>query len=97
MVARGGVQGCGALGGEGVFLDFALVDQHEARELAHRRPRGERGPELFVPSNAGWVVPNGQNGSRDVRVSIQLVANLMALGLPAMQALATSRISGTLR
>ena len=36
---------------------------------------GERGPELFVPSNAGRIEPNSPGrGGRDVRVSIQLVA-----------------------
>ena len=36
---------------------------------------GERGPELFVPSNAGRIEPHGgQRGGRDVRVSIQVVA-----------------------
>ena len=36
---------------------------------------GERGPELFVPTSAGKIEPNGgQRGSRDVRVSIQVVA-----------------------
>lgn len=31
---------------------------------------GERGPEVFVPTSSGRVVPNGGGGSRDVRVSI---------------------------
>ena len=36
---------------------------------------GERGPELFVPTTSGTVVPNGGGGAgRDVRVSIQVVA-----------------------
>ena len=36
---------------------------------------GERGPELFVPSNAGRIEPNASGrGGREVRVSIQLVA-----------------------
>lgn len=36
---------------------------------------GERGPELFVPTSAGRVEPNGATGSsRDVRVAIQLSA-----------------------
>ena len=35
---------------------------------------GERGPELFVPTSAGKIEPNGgQRGGRDVRVSIQVV------------------------
>ena len=36
---------------------------------------GERGPELFVPTSAGKIEPNGGGrGGRDVRVSIQVVA-----------------------
>ncbi|UZW53889.1 tail tape measure protein [Sphingobium sp. JS3065] len=31
---------------------------------------GERGPEVFVPTASGQVVPNGGGGVRDVRVSI---------------------------
>ena len=31
---------------------------------------GERGPELFVPTASGQVVPNGGGGGREVRVSI---------------------------
>ncbi|WP_062792010.1 hypothetical protein [Sphingobium chlorophenolicum] len=31
---------------------------------------GERGPEVFVPTASGQVVPNGGGGARDVRVSI---------------------------
>lgn len=35
---------------------------------------GERGPELFVPTTSGTVVPNGGNArGRDVRVSINVV------------------------
>ena len=37
---------------------------------------GERGPELFVPTSSGRVVPNGGEArpGRDVRVSINVVA-----------------------
>jgi phage-related minor tail protein len=36
---------------------------------------GERGPELFVPTSSGRVVPNaGSGGGRDVNVSIRVVA-----------------------
>jgi len=31
---------------------------------------GERGPEMFVPTSSGQVVPGGQGMARDVRVSI---------------------------
>ncbi|WP_242122880.1 tail tape measure protein [Sphingobium sp. Sx8-8] len=35
---------------------------------------GERGPEVFVPTASGQVVPNG-GGARDVRVSIAVQGN----------------------
>ncbi len=35
---------------------------------------GERGPELFVPTAAGSVLPAGAGGPRDVRVSITVNA-----------------------
>jgi hypothetical protein len=35
---------------------------------------GERGPELFVPTSAGSVVPSGAAGPRDVRVAITVNA-----------------------
>lgn len=31
---------------------------------------GERGPEMFVPTSSGQIVPGGQGMARDVRVSI---------------------------
>lgn len=31
---------------------------------------GERGPEMFVPTSSGQVMPHGGGGTRDVRVSI---------------------------
>ena len=47
---------------------------------------GERGPELFVPTAAGTVVPPAARGGRDVRVSI----NVSAPGEAAPAALARS-------
>ena len=49
---------------------------------------GERGPEMFVPTSSGQVVPNGagQGGARDVRVSI----NVTGSGQDAPRALARS-------
>lgn len=36
---------------------------------------GERGPELFVPTSSGRVLPHGESaGGRDVRVSISIAA-----------------------
>ena len=49
---------------------------------------GERGPEMFVPTSSGQVMPNGagQGGARDVRVSI----NVTGSGQDAPRALARS-------
>ena len=48
---------------------------------------GENGPELFVPTSSGRVIPNGAaGGGRDVRVTI----NLNAPNTSAPQALARS-------
>ncbi|MBO9574505.1 MAG: tail tape measure protein [Sphingobium sp.] len=49
---------------------------------------GERGPELFLPTSSGQVLPGvgGQNGARDVRVSITVNGN----GQDAPRALARS-------
>jgi hypothetical protein len=47
---------------------------------------GERGPELFVPTSSGRVVPSGAGGGRDVRVTV----NVNAAGGDAPQALARS-------
>ena len=47
---------------------------------------GERGPELFVPTAAGTVVPPAARGGHDVRVSI----NVSAPGEAAPAALARS-------
>jgi hypothetical protein len=47
---------------------------------------GERGPEMFVPTSSGQVVPGGQGGARDVRVSITVNGS----GSDAPRALARS-------
>jgi hypothetical protein len=47
---------------------------------------GERGPEMFVPTSSGQVVPGGQSGGRDVRVSITVNGS----GSDAPRALARS-------
>ncbi|QUT06300.1 tail tape measure protein [Sphingobium phenoxybenzoativorans] len=47
---------------------------------------GERGPELFVPTSSGRVVPSSGGGARDVRVTV----NVNAAGGEAPQALARS-------
>jgi phage-related minor tail protein len=47
---------------------------------------GERGPEMFVPTSSGQVVPGGQGMARDVRVSITVNGS----GSEAPRALARS-------
>lgn len=47
---------------------------------------GERGPEMFVPTSSGQVVPGGQGAPREVRVSITVNGN----GADAPRALARS-------
>lgn len=47
---------------------------------------GERGPEVFMPTSSGQIVPSGQGGARDVRVSITVNGN----GSDGPQALARS-------
>ncbi|MBO9580741.1 MAG: tail tape measure protein [Sphingobium sp.] len=47
---------------------------------------GERGPEMFVPTSSGQVVPGGQTAPRDVRVSITVNGS----GAEAPRALARS-------
>ena len=47
---------------------------------------GERGPEMFVPTSAGRIEPNGGGGRpRDVRVSINLSTPRGASAPTAMQ------------
>ena len=48
---------------------------------------GENGPELFVPTSAGQVVPAGGGGSRNVNVSIKVLA---PAGASAPESLARS-------
>ena len=48
---------------------------------------GENGPELFVPTSAGQVVPAGGGGSRNVNVSIKVMA---PAGASAPESLARS-------
>ena len=48
---------------------------------------GERGPELFVPTSAGSVVPSAASAPRDVRVAITIAA---PTGTSAPQALQRS-------
>jgi phage-related minor tail protein len=71
----GAAQGTGGLGGglASVLLGaLGAPGRATGGPVSPGRPFwvGERGPELFVPTAAGSVVPAAARGSRDVRVSI---------------------------
>ena len=82
----GGIGGGGGSGSQGGLLNLVTTILGSALGQPGRATGGlvsagrgylvgERGPELFVPSNAGRIEPNGgSRGGRDVRVSIQVVA-----------------------
>jgi hypothetical protein len=68
--------GMGSVGGDGGLIGLAasalgLPGRATGGPVAPGRAYvvGERGPEVFVPTVSGQVVPNG-GGARDVRVSI---------------------------
>jgi hypothetical protein len=73
LFSPNGAQGSGI----GAMFNAALIGLFAAPGRSHGGPVsagrsyvvGERGPELFVPSQAGRVEP-GWQGTRDVRVSI---------------------------
>ena len=50
---------------------------------------GEEGPELFVPSGTGTIIPNGQMGGGGIRIeSIVINANSYAEGRAAARGFA---------
>ncbi|WP_068076102.1 tail tape measure protein [Novosphingobium lentum] len=73
-LAGGAVQGLGSLIGS----IFGLPGRATGGPVAPGRGYlvGERGPELFVPTSSGSIAANGAGagGSRDVNVSIRVVA-----------------------
>lgn len=56
---------------------------------------GERGPELFVPTSSGTIVPMGQVTPRDVRVSIQI--NSPAATAPDVLARSSRQVARAVR
>jgi phage-related minor tail protein len=72
--------GSGGLGGSLLGLVSGLFGGSPGRAtggpVSPGRPYwvGERGPELFVPTAAGQVAPQGSRGSREVRVAITVNA-----------------------
>ncbi|WP_313807021.1 tail tape measure protein [Sphingobium sp.] len=68
--------GMGSVGGDGLIALAAsalgLPGRATGGPVAPGRAYvvGERGPEVFVPTASGQVLPNGSGGARDVRVSI---------------------------
>lgn len=81
-IGLGGGSGGGGLGGVlnlGGLIGsiFGLPGRATGGPVAPGRGYlvGERGPELFVPTSSGRVVPNaGSGGARDVNVSIRVVS-----------------------
>lgn len=81
-IGLGGGSGGGGLGGVlnlGGLIGsiFGLPGRATGGPVAPGRGYlvGERGPELFVPTSSGRVVPNaGANSARDVNVSIRVVS-----------------------
>lgn len=81
-IGLGGGSGGGGLGGVlnlGGLIGsiFGLPGRATGGPVAPGRGYlvGERGPELFVPTSSGRVVPNaGTGGARDVNVSIRVVS-----------------------
>ena len=73
---KGGGGGIGGLVGTALGALFGLPVRATGGPVSPGAPYlvGERGPELFVPTSAGRVVPDiaGQGGARDVRVAINL-------------------------
>ena len=78
LFGRGGTGDGGVLGGVGSLLGglFGLPGRAIGGDVAPQRPYlvGERGPELFVPTSAGRIEPQGRGSKRDVRVAINLAA-----------------------
>jgi hypothetical protein len=77
ILHSGGGKGGGLLGGLGGIVGsiLGLPGRATGGNVAPGRGFlvGERGPELFVPTSAGRVEPNSGGGSREVRVSINVV------------------------
>ncbi|WP_150291901.1 tail tape measure protein [Sphingobium estronivorans] len=68
--------GMGSIGGDGLVglaaSVLGLPGRATGGPVAPGRAYvvGERGPEVFVPTASGQIVPHGGGGARDVRVSI---------------------------
>lgn len=73
----GGSSAGGLLGLAGLVGSlFGLPGRATGGPVSPGRPFvvGERGPEVFVPTSAGQVLPNGTGTTRNVNVSIKVVA-----------------------
>jgi hypothetical protein len=89
-------QGIGAIGGGGGLLSAAggllgalgLPGRATGGPVSPGRGYlvGERGPELFVPTASGSVIPAGGGGARDIRIAITVAGG----GQDAPRALARS-------
>ncbi|MBD8679842.1 tail tape measure protein [Sphingomonas sp. CFBP 13720] len=72
----GGGSGGGGLAGMLAALIGGAPGRATGGPVSPARPYwvGERGPELFVPTSSGQVVPAGSGGGREVRVAITVNA-----------------------
>lgn len=58
---------------------------------------GERGPELFVPTSSGTVVPGGGGGGRDVRVNIAITGRDGGTDAPQLLARSARQVARAVR
>lgn len=71
---QSGVGGLGSLISSGIGSLMGLPGRAHGGPVSGGRAYmvGERGPELFVPSGGGRIVPAGADSGRDVRVAISV-------------------------
>ena len=76
MQSLGGGQGHGLLSVAGNLLSglVGLSGRATGGPVSAGQPYvvGERGPEVFVPSAAGRIEPNGAGGSRSIRITVNV-------------------------
>ncbi|MDG5489132.1 tail tape measure protein [Sphingomonas sp. BGYR3] len=83
----GGARGGGGLGGALIGLIAGAPGRATGGPVSPARPYwvGERGPELFVPTASGTVMPTGSAGPREVRVAITVNAGVGMDGPRALE------------
>ena len=95
----GGGGGGGLLGNAGTILSAALGLPGRATGGPVSPGRaymvGERGPELFVPTESGQVVTGGAASARDVRITVNVQAG--QLGAPEALAKSSRQVARAVR